>query len=590
MKKIAYIFVSALLLASCSDFLQRNPIAQIGSEDYFINETSLKTYLNGFINSYTPNHSAVAEEELAGDVLVSVLSWVDYLASDWSPDVESGWSSSDWNPIYNINYFLKHFREVPGLTEETYNHYEATARFWRAFKYFNFVKKFGAVPFYTEPIDASDTEALYKPRDNREQVMEWILEDLDFACKNLSTSSEWVDNANINRYIALAFKSRVCLYEGTYRKYHKTDPSTGLAWKKDEATKYLTEAASAAKELMDIGKYKLTNSAANVKTQYRALFTSEAVDHGEVIWANEYNAALSRTHFLTWRFASGSYGGRVSADQDLIRLYLNLDGTSHTMVQGEQFVDEVKNRDYRLAQTWITPGYTKKIGGVTQLFAPYFGCTLTGYQPIKWNLDDDTYEGAAIAPNSIPIIRYAEVLLNYAEAKAELGQFGDAEWNLTIKPLRERAGVVGTRFKTSDPYLKQYYGFDNPDLLEIRRERTIELILESFRYDDLCRWGCWEKLNKQWYGIYIPEMGKAYDLNEDGINDVCVVASAKEAGSEKGVTYIIADGKTFSLENGTSGRLMYNIDRQFSEKRYVHPIPRSALVVNPKLEQNASWK
>ena len=203
MKKIAYIFVSALLLASCSDFLQRNPIAQIGSEDYFTNETSLKTYLNGFINSYTPNHSAVAEEELAGDVLVSVLSWVDYLASDWSPDIQSGWSSSDWNPIYNINYFLKHCREVPGLSEETYKHYEATARFWRAFKYFAFVKKFGAVPFYTEPIDAADAEALYKPRDNREDVMKWILEDLDFACQNLSTSSEWVDNANINKYIAL---------------------------------------------------------------------------------------------------------------------------------------------------------------------------------------------------------------------------------------------------------------------------------------------------------------------------------------------------------------------------------------------------
>ena len=578
------------MLASCSDFLQKNPIAQIGSEDYFTNETALKTYINGFINSYTPNHSAIAEEQLAADVLVSTIGWVDYLASDWSPDIQDGWDADDWKPIYNINYFLKHFREVPDLSEDTYKHYEATGRFWRAYKYFEFVKKFGAVPYYTEPIDASDEDALYKARDNREDVMTKILEDLDFACDNLSTSSECVDNANINKYIALAYKSRVCLFEGTYRKYHSTDPSTGLAWKSDEATKYLTEAADAAKKLMDMGKYKLTSTAANVKTQYRALFTSEAVDHNEVIWANEYNAALSRTHFLTWRFCSGSYGGKVSADQDLIRLYLNLDGTSHTAAQNEFFVDEVKDRDYRLSQTWITPGYEKKIGGVTQKFAPYFGTTLTGYQPIKWNLDDDTYEGAAISYNSIPIIRYAEVLLNYAEAKAELGQFGETEWDLTIKPLRERAGVVGTRFTVSDPYLKAYYGFDNPDLLEIRRERTVELILESFRYDDLCRWGCWEKLNKQWYGIYIPEMGKAYDLNEDGINDVCIVKSQSEVGSEKGVTYIVADGTDFGLENGTSGRLMYNIGRQFSEKRYVHPIPRSAIVVNKNLEQNAAWK
>jgi len=591
MKKIFYIVSSLLVLASCSDFLQKNPVAQIGSEDYFVNETALKTYLNGFINKYMPTYSEAAMESNAGDVLVTTLGGVSWLANDWSPDVQSGWSASDWNPIYNINYFLAHYKEVPGLDEATYKHYEATARFWRALKYFNFVKTFGAVPYYTKPIDANDEAELYKAKDNREDVMKYILEDLDFACANLFDSGIWVDNANVSRYVALAFKSRVCLFEGTYRKYHSVDPSTGQPWKADEATKYLTEAANAAKTLIDTKKYSIVNVPANVKTQYRAIFTSEAINYKEVIWANEYNAALSRTHDLTWYYTSGSMGSRWSGDQDLIRLYLNLDGTSHTLAKDEFFTEEIKNRDYRLSQTFITPGYHKKVAGIDVQTAPYMNCTLTGYQPIKWNLDDDKYESASIANNSVPILRYAEVLLNYAEAKAELGQFGDTEWDLTIRPLRERSGITNcNRFKTSDPYLKEYYGFDNPDLLEIRRERTIELVMEGTRYNDLCRWGCWQKLNKQWYGMYIPKMNVAYDLNEDGINDVCVVSKVSEVGSEKGVTYIVADGSTFSLEHGTYGRLMYNITRQFSEKRYVHPIPRSAIVVNPNLEQNAAWK
>ena len=338
---------------------------------------------------------------------------------------------------------------------------------------------------------------------------------------------------------------------------------------------------------MNAGVYNLVNNPAQVKTQYRQLFTQEAVNTTEVIWARQMSVGMTTFHDLTWRYTSGSYGQRWSLDQDFVKTYLNLDGSRHTAT-GEEFTTEIANRDYRLQQCIITPGYEKLVGGASTPTPPDFTVTLTGYQIIKYNIDDKAYESAKVSYNSLPIMRYAEVLLNYAEAKAELGEFSDDIWNKTIKPLRERAGVDGKRPTTADPYLQEYYKLDNSDLLEIRRERAIELLLEGFRYDDLMRWHAGELLNKQWYGIYIPAMDTPYDLNGDGINDVCVVAN--EAGNEPGVTYIVLNNSKYSLENGTSGRLLYTVGRNFEEKRYLRPIPKTALNINPDLGQNYYWR
>ena len=201
----------------------------------------------------------------------------------------------------------------------------------------------------------------------------------------------------------------------------------------------------------------------------------------------------------------------------------------------------------------------------------------------------DKYQNPQTREEYAPILRYAEVLLNYAEAKAELNEFGDEVWNATIRPLRERAGVRGDRPSSADPFLQTYYGIDDCDLLEIRRERAIELLLEGRRYDDLMRWHLGEKLNKQWYGIYVPALDTPYDLNGDGTNDVCFTKG--EAGNEPGVSYIQVGGSSlYSLENDTSGRLLYSVGRNFEEKRYLRPVPQTALNINPDLGQNHYWK
>lgn len=444
-KTISILLAACAALTSCESFLDREPVAEVGSGDYFKDETSLITYTNGFLEKYTPSAETLGYGDGYSDIVATKQSFTFLTNASWTPDLQTGWSVSDWKPIYNINYFLAHMHEASGLSEEAYAHYEGTARFWRAWQYFEKVKLFGAVPWYDSPIDPEDMVALYKPRDSREYVMERVLEDLDFACTHCYDSGSWINSARINRYIALAYKSRVCLFEGTYRKYHSVDPSTGKPWEDREAAdRFLRAAADAARELMDAGVYSIVNNPANVRTQYRSLFTQEEVNYSEVIWAREMSIGMTTYHELTWRYTSGSYGQRWSLDQDFVRTYLNLDGSRHETT-GEEFTTEVENRDYRLSQSIITPGYEKLVGGTSTPTPPDFTVTLTGYQVIKYNIDDKNYESAKVSYNSLPIIRYAEVLLNYAEAKAELGEFDDAVWNATIRPLRERAGVKGDR-------------------------------------------------------------------------------------------------------------------------------------------------
>ena len=588
MKRIIYAALACLTFASCEDFLDKQPIEQIGTDEYFKDEASLEKYTNGFLNSYTPSSGDVTRGDGNCDI-IEVKQTSSYLYQPvWNSSLQGGWSNSTWNFVYYINTFLERMHEAQGVSEAAFAHYEGTARFWRAWNYFELVKTFGGVPWYDHVVRSDSEEDLYKPRDSREYVMERVLEDLNYACEHCYTSEAWVDNQKINRYIALAIKSRICLFEGTYRKYHRVDPSTGKAWEDKQASeKFLRECAEACEELMAAGVYSIVNNPANVKTQYRELFTQEAVNTTEVIWARQMSVGMTTFHDLTWRYTSGSYGQRWSLDQDFVKTYLNLDGSRHTAT-GEEFTTEVENRDYRLSQSIITPGYTKLVGGVSTATPPDFTVTLTGYQVIKFNIDDKAYESASVSYNSLPIMRYAEVLLNYAEAKAELGEFSDDIWNKTIKPLRERAGVDGKRPTSADPYLQQYYGLSDSDLLEIRRERAIELLLEGFRYNDLMRWHAGELLNKQWYGIYIPAMDTSYDLNGDGINDVCVISG--EAGNEPGVTYIVLDDSKYSLENGTTGRLLYTVGRNFEEKRYLRPIPKTALNINPDLGQNYYWR
>ena len=483
---------------------------------------------------------------------------------------------------------------APYVDDATMKHYEGVGRFWRAWFYWDKVKTFGDVPWYDEPIDPDDDEQLYKGRDPRDYVMQKVLEDLDFAATWCSKASKYVSTNVINRYVALALKSRICLYEGTWRKYHGLDGSE----------EWLRACVAASEELMGDSPYSLVSTAGEETTNYSKVFKSEEPQYTEVILANEFNATLNRFHDASWYYASGSYGQRNSGPKAFVNMYLNLDGTRFTDKDGynkTQFKDEFAGRDYRLRQTFITPYYVKKVGGKeTNEFAKVFpGLTtqLTYYRIIKWNTDDDANESNTSSANSLPVFRYAEILLNEAEAKAELGEMDQTVWNKTIRPLRERSGVSGAMPATADPYLASYYdGVTDKWILECRRERSIELYMENTRRNDLMRWRMGHKLTVEFAGIHIPELGKPFDMNGDGKNDLCFYSKShpKSGSNQTGVSYVEVTAEegdnvtTYSVNKDNC--LVYILDREWADYKYLYPVPKNALDINPNLRpQNPGW-
>ena len=265
------------------------------------------------------------------------------------------------------------------------------------------------------------------------------------------------------------------------------------------------------------------------------------------------------------------------------------------------FIREFDGRDARMAQTVISPTYKMKISGRERLYSPNWKVTRTGYHPIKWSIDDDADNvlSKAASWNSLPILRYAEVLLNYAEAKAELGEMDAAVWDQTIAQLRSRAGVTPVVPDKADPYMEAYFLNTVTDkwILEVRRERGIELCLEmGLRWDDDMRWHMGDLLtsdNNPWTGIWIGNTGYTYDFtgqstddNGDPVPDFYI-----RPGEDTEHSIAISNtgaNQTFSLN--AAGNIVWEYKRTWGEKKYLRPIPQTAITRNPNLEQNALWK
>lgn len=592
MKKYWLIGLYALALTSCDSFLNCEPENSFSSEGFLESESDLRLYTNGFLQSFLPGEETIAwGGDQYADFCATRSSTTFLIGDTWDDTQQGGWGTGDWGDLRQINYFLDNLPNAKGkVTDAIYLHNEGVGRFWRAYFYYGMVRTFGDVPWYETTLDVDNRDELYKPRDKREVVMDKILKDLDFACTNCSTDKTLTESSTlITKWVALALKSRICLFEGTYRKYHT---ELGL---QNSAEKFLRASIAASEELMTKGPYKLLNTG-DVETQYRTLFTSEELNTTEVIWGIAFKKDL-RMHSITWKLFSASFGANWSLLRPFVNMYLMRDGnrfTDRTDYTTMQYMDEFQNRDCRLMQTVISPSYQRKISGTVKPDAPNFSMTSTGYQLIKWAIDDDVHVGKATANNSIPIFRYAEVLLNYAEAKAELGECDETVWNVTVKPLRERAGVEGKIPATYDPYVAAYFKNQTMDkwVLEVRRERGVELAFEGVRYDDIMRWKQGDLIENVWQGIYIPQKGEAYDLNGDGVKDVAVVDKEPPAGEKiKGVQYVVI-GKTNRLSEGDHGYIEFGFSqgRKWDDKKYLRPIPLTATQINPALlPQNPGW-
>jgi hypothetical protein len=603
------LFIISAVFMQCKK-LEQLPEATASKDAVFSSEKGLELYANSFyrmLPSANNIHTADAMSDYGArrdaprfirpgayspNVTdnTSASAW-DLVALGMSPDNDWNWG---WRALRNINYFIANNTDnrVP---EDVRKHYMGLARFFRAFFYFEKVKRYGDVPWISRPLDVDDPE-FFDARDSRTLVMDSVLADIDYAAQNIKTTND-PSRTMISKWVAYAFKARICLFEGTFRKYHTNLSLTGTA------DAWLTNAAVTAKKIMDESGYKLYEGA-GVAQSYRRIFTSAAPVTDEIMLAAVSDAGLSILHAANWYYTSATTGVRFNFIRTFINTYLNIDGTPFTSKPGYEtmeFKDEVKGRDRRLEQT-IRMGDYKRISGSTLVPAPpVFSYSFTGYMPIKWSLDDAIYDTRDLNNNAVSIFRYAEVLLNYAEAKAELGTLDDADWAKTIGALRKRAGITGgltTRPTVVDTYMQSKYFPDisDPVILEIRRERGIELTMEGFRFYDIVRWERGALMEMEWNGIYVPALDVPMDLNGDGILDVAFYKTLP-ANRPAGVTYInvspTVSGQPNSqrLKNDNTGEVTWvsNIARKWEDKNYLYPIPEPAKTTNPKLGQNPGW-
>jgi hypothetical protein len=586
-KQYLWFLLLSLLFVRCS--IEEIPVSTASKSSVFGSQQGLDLYANSFY-SILPGKSTNLDAMSDYLAVKSVFPFIQEGA--FAPTLSSGWS---WTDLRNINYFIANCND-PMVPLDVRKNYLGIAKFFRAYFYYEKVKRFGDVPWIGKPLEVSDP-VLYGGRDSRTLIMDSILVDIDYACANIKSISD-PTRSLVTKYVAYALKSRICLFEGTFRKYH-----TELNLQNTAST-WLGYASVAAKKVMDEGGYSIYTTGGAGKS-YRTVFTNPLPVASEVMLAAICDLTLSVLNDANWYWTSGTYGDKASLTRTFINTYLNLDGTPYTNNPAYTtmlFKDEVKNRDLRLKQTIRLGDYKRLSGGSLVPAPPLFSYTFTGYMPIKWTLDDMYYDTRDLNINSISEFRYAEVLLNYAEANAELGTLTDADWAKTVGVLRTRGGITGginTKPTIADPYLvKNYFpGISDPVILEVRRERGIELCLEGFRFADILRWKRGDLMNQEWNGFYVPELVTPMDLNEDGIMDVAFYQGSKPSPTVSGVTYVdvsaIVSGKPNSqrLKNGTNGELtwMNNISRKWEDKMYFYPIPQTDLITNPNLKQNPGW-
>lgn len=562
-----------LLLVSCD--LDKTPLAALSPDTYFSNEEELRLYSNKFYEDILPDGPAIYNEN--ADVIIITPLNESVSGQRMVPSTGGGWS---WGPLRRINYLLANSFHTADLSVR--NQYDGLAKFFRAYFYFEKLKRFGEVPWFNTVL-GSDDELLFKPRDTRDLIADSIILDLDFAIAHLP---ETKDVYRVSKWTALALKSRACLFEGTFRKYH------GLP----DADKYLTSCAEASEQLIDNGGYSLYKTGL---TPYQDIFASTKANGQEVILARDYDEALGLFHNVQ-NYENASTQGRPGLSKTFVNTYLTSSGGRFTDLLNydkKEFTEETQNRDPRLAQTIRTPGYTRI--NSTAKVAPNLSYTITGYHLTKYSMEQQN-DANGKSVSDIPLFRIAETYLNFAEAKAELGSLTQADLDKSLNLLRARVSMpkldMAAANASPDPYLSSAEtGYPNVSgankgvILEIRRERGVELVMEGHRYYDVMRWKVGKRFEKPFLGMYFKGLGN-YDLDNNGTIDVCLYEGTKPTSS---ASLFLEAGKDIILSEGNKGNIVAhgNITRVFREDRdYLYPIPSEEInLSNGILTQNPNW-
>lgn len=481
--KIYLLLCLVLTLWGCKrtdDFLTKLPLDQLTDQTYWTSENNVRTFAWDFYSHFFPGYSSGFD-----------LTWGGYfsgqsLNDDFAPTVPTpftrnvpasngGWSF-DW--VRKANLFINRIKSVP-MNEEAIKNWVGIARFFRGMEYARLVNRFGDVPWYGHVLNETDTAALYKPRDPRTLVMDSVLADFNYAVANVRAGDPETGKQGliVNKYVVLAFMSRIFLFEGTWQKYHDGDQS--------KAEKYLQAAKDAADQIIESGEY-------SVAPDYREMFNSlDLSGNPGMIMYREYDPGVL-THSLN---SYVNKEAQTGASKDAIDSYLCKDGlpiSLSPLYQGDHSVSDVlADRDPRMRETFVD---SVRLNGVESNYSTSGYCVLKFFNEA---IKDETIGNSDLNPTDAPVIRYGEVLLNYAEAAAELGNLTQADLDKSINKLRDRKGI-------NLPHLEIIAGkpavngvvYDDPKrdptvpsiIWEIRRARRTELMMEGFRLDDLRRW------------------------------------------------------------------------------------------------------
>lgn len=611
MKYFKYIYsltVASMLFVSCNkEVLDRPPLTSYLDDKFWRNEDDIRLYGNGFYTNYfngynsgftvdyTPVRGYTFSDDLTGkNVQANFESAIPSSRSSTSETAE--WMATYAGPTWNFawvrkaNIFLDRLDNVakPNLTPEAYKHWTAIARFFRGYEYSRLVSVFGDVPYYDKVISETDLPALYKDRDSRGVVMDKVYDDFKYVLANIREN----DGAQfVNKYVAAAFISRFMLFEGTYQHYHGLDAA--------RAKKYLEFAVEAADIVMSSGKYNFTRD-------YKSLFTSDNLaGHPEVLLYRAYDAALTLTHSIG-SYQNGTEVVGVDANLVLIKSFLANDGkvwqnSAVPAANSFTIADLVKTRDPRFEASFIDrPLASSATLLYGYKFASREAITYIGKTyPAAWGSNTNTSDA--------PVIRLAEVVLNWIEAKAVLAQYlsgtpiTQTDLDKSINAIRNRpldAAAVAKGVQKTAPLTlgalpnDPTRDADVPEMIwEIRRERRMEFVFEHTRLLDLKRWKKLTNMNFSTNPDYflgpwvnLPVELPSY-LTAANVNRVRV---KKEDGTI--VTY-----------NGTNASAMVGYwmvenasnRNAFTDRSYLSPVGQSQIVQYSekgyKLTQTTGW-
>ncbi len=577
-------FIVLFFLSSCDDYLDRKNLDTFDESNFWTSEGNMRLFVQGAYTAYFTGYG-------------SGYTWGNYFTGGaWSDEYSSSsiWtqntatSGNGWSFTYVrwANIIISRSDLLPE-PDETKDHWRGIGRFFRAMEYADLARAFGDVPWYDSEVQITDTELAYKQRDPLSLVATNIMEDFQYAAGHVREDG---GTLQINRDVVLAFMSRHLLYFGTFMKYHGLD---------SEVAETLLEGALwAAGELIDAGNY-------SVSDDYRGLFTSEDLTgNPEMILFRQYEEAKA-THCLV---SYNNQEAQTGITLKMVDTYLSSDGLpvkqsplyDYSSDNGlRPYPGQFKNRDPRMAATLVD---SVRISGAHSAYSTTGFPTLK-FLPVDANSTDLKYLGSTNTTDA-PVIRYGEVLLNYAEAAAELGQFTQEVADKTINKLRARDipdmdAQLPEMVVSGDEVYANGVAIDDPDrdpsvmplLWEIRRERCVELMYEGFRKNDLRRWKKYEYLKTvETDGPTTMGKGAYVDL---GVFDAATLTKVKKA-----VHFYYPDA------DDTDHAFIYNLydanmrrdwiaGDSYYERQYLNAVPLDQIKLYSdlgyELSQNPGW-